>query len=518
MKSGGGENISFAEQDVAVMKWSILWRTIILSALGKTMYPYCRHLRELDLKDLSFLLDRINDSPKYRSKVAKQFFSGHLERFHFTSQARNKSRTVAKAVMLDIKSILLAVGDEITKQSPLIEALSEPSTSDVLITALPIWTPRLEHLRELEFWDGKLLADETVRDLLHAHCPNLARLQLYTSTNSDSDHCLAMFIGGLQPNTLVSFENNSSCGISTETMLALNSHGERLSSLKLGLEEDGMLALGLLKDCVALETLHVSSLRPSVDLKATQNDVYADIVEWLKGCNRLKEVTFNDVVSAPDLLLPILNNANVSLKSLTVKAKEDALYIVKDHHDFHKALKQQKKLESLLLHADADPVSRDDIEVLMDTLTALESLNFLKLVRLSDYFSNEQVNTLAQSLHRLETLYIGGYGISDAVLPPVACMESLKTVTFAGITAFTVDGLLDFVDCLPANHVGFQLSIEAAVPETMLSEEGQDLVKDALATKMDGRFEYMPLRGRIQTPEVASHQLIVCRPKCARIR
>lgn len=40
-----------------VQKWSIMWRSIIASSLGATAFPYCRYIRILDLRDLSYLLD-----------------------------------------------------------------------------------------------------------------------------------------------------------------------------------------------------------------------------------------------------------------------------------------------------------------------------------------------------------------------------------------------------------------------------------------------------------------------------
>jgi len=45
IKGGGSEDLSLSEQDLTVQRWSILWRTLIMSALGHTSYPYCKHLR-----------------------------------------------------------------------------------------------------------------------------------------------------------------------------------------------------------------------------------------------------------------------------------------------------------------------------------------------------------------------------------------------------------------------------------------------------------------------------------------
>lgn len=287
------------------MKWSILWRTIILSSLGKTMYPYCRHLRALSLRDLSDLLERL-DEPKFRGKVAKHFFGGDLRSFHYVDDSPVKWR---KGRLMPMK-IIHAVGNEITQNAPLLEGLSEPTSLDALSGVLASWAPRLGNLQELELSDGKVLADETLRNLLHAHCPKLNQLRIYRFTGNDADHHIASFLAGLQEDTLTNFENMSTCGIGPETCIALSTHGKSLVKLTLALEEEGILALGLLQNCTNLTELSIESLRQSVDLKATQNDVYVEIVEWLRNCSKLRSTSFTRLLSAPDLLLPVSTGTN----------------------------------------------------------------------------------------------------------------------------------------------------------------------------------------------------------------
>ena len=243
---GGGEGLPLAEQELTVQRWSIMWRTITLSALGKTAYPYCRHLRFLDLRDLGDLLD----DDKFRGKIVKQFFAGDLAKLHYVQQTPVRGR----AARLDTKKIITAIGNEITQQAPLLEALSEPTASNVFCSALSGWAPRLSNLRSLDFYDGKALADETLRNLLHAHCPNLASLRIYSSANEDADHHLASFIVGMKENSLVQFENISNCRVGAETCLALNSHGKSLQSLKLWVADEGIQALSLLEVHQELES------------------------------------------------------------------------------------------------------------------------------------------------------------------------------------------------------------------------------------------------------------------------
>lgn len=68
-----------AEQDLVVQRWSILWRSVCLATIpGRTLYPYHRFLRNLDLRDLENLLEE----PK---------FSGKIERFVDYEDPPNRS-------------------------------------------------------------------------------------------------------------------------------------------------------------------------------------------------------------------------------------------------------------------------------------------------------------------------------------------------------------------------------------------------------------------------------------------
>jgi hypothetical protein len=476
-----------------VQKWSILWRTIVASALGHTLYPYVKHLRTLDLRDLGELLD---DDKFRQGKISRHFFSAPLTQFHLFVNPEAKVGTRARPKRLDSQSIISAIGDAIVEQAPLLEGLTEPRMLDNLSQVLSTWAPRLTHLRRLDLWDGRALADAAIPNLLHVHCPNIDSLRMYHWAAADADAHLAAFIGGMQDNKLVEFENISNCHIGLETCLALNNHGESLKVLKLGLDEEGLLALGHLQDCTSLESLTIESLAPSPDLKDTQNDVYLEIIEWLKNCKKLREVGMTRLVSAPDLLLPILLDQEVVLEKLQINAKEGSMYAVKDHQGFHQALAQKTTLRQLLLCADPEAIGRDDVEVLMNTLCSLHELRTLHLYRVSDYLSDEHIKLLAQHLTNLEDLYIGGFGISDNVLPSVAGLKNVRNLTFAGLTSFTVDGILDFIGRLGESNNGLLLSVDMADMDKAIAPEGQDLIREAIASAIEGRFQYQLLRGK----------------------
>ena len=113
-----------------------------------------------------------------------------------------------------------------------------------------------------------------------------------------------------------------------------------------------------------------------------------------------------------------------------------------------------------------------------------------------DLLTDPEIGALADNLPNLQELYISGYGVTDAVLDKMSALRHLHTVNFFAVTAFTVGGLLDFVAKLelPGND-GLALVIDNADPDSALSDEEQNLVREALLTKVGGRLEYQLLRG-----------------------
>ncbi len=461
------------------------------------MYPYCRHLRMLDLRDLGDLLE----DDKFRGKISKIFFAGDLSRFHSTLPVPAKRRGMG-APRLDRDKIITALGDEISQQAPLLEALSEPALLSTLSTALLTWTPRLGSLRRLELFDARAFEDETIRNLLHAHCPNLEAITVYRSSNlTETDHALASFIGGMPADRLTHLEILGDIGIATETCLALNGHGKSLTTFRLRLSDEGIMALALLQSCVSLETLSFGSERGyAVDLMATQNDVYQAIVQWLKSCTKLKSLEIYNITSAPQLCSPILLSPSITLEDLSINATEENTYVVKDHRDFHRAMTQQPSLRKLQLRADPEPPELQDIELLMNTFCSLQGLLQLTLIRVSDYFKNEHLKVIADSLPELESLYIGGFGATDAALTDLVRLNHLNTLTISSLTRFTFEGVSHFIEQLGDGNKGLSFSIESADADYAISEEEQEVLRELIYAKVGGRFEYQLFRGNGPDP------------------
>jgi hypothetical protein len=139
---------------------------------------------------------------------------------------------------------------------------------------------------------------------------------------------------------------------------------------------------------------------------------------------------------------------------------------------------------------------RDDLDILVDSLKQLHELRDLKLL-LPEILKDEHLIGILDNLKLLEDLYVNGLELNDVLLGSVASLPNLRSVTLSGISKFTTDALLDFVTRLGPGSSGIRVTIDMADPETMLSEESVNLVRDCLVEKTGGTLEYMALRGTV---------------------
>jgi hypothetical protein len=330
---------------------------------------------------------------------------------------------------------------------------------------------------------------------LHTHCPQLDSLTIYSATSEEADKHIGSFISGKRPNTLVHFENISNCHIGLDTAIALNKHGKSLTVLKLYLTDDMVAALGCLRECTSVVTLAIVYSGPPDNLKSNENDLYLEVSEWLRNCTALRDISITNMVSAPDIIMPILLAEAIQLRKLQINSNKGLMYLVKDHQDFHQSLGQKRSLQELSLRADPEGLIGDPVSEVTSSICSLSDLRYLHLTLISDYFSDQHVRAFAQHLINLEHMYIGDCGISDGVWDSVATLKNLKTLTFSGLTVFTARGILRFIEQLGDGNQGLLLGVDNADMDSPLTPEEQEQVQEALAAKCNGSFAYQLLRG-----------------------
>ncbi|KAF2748035.1 hypothetical protein M011DRAFT_476664 [Sporormia fimetaria CBS 119925] len=484
---GGGDDdsILMATKHLMVQKWSVMWRSLILSSRGKTLFPYCRYIKALDLRDLEQLLD----DDQFRGKISKFFFSGPMASFHILSQQplhQTRSYAARRVERVMVLGVIAAFGEVMTQHTPLLESISGRLAPD----ALPQWATRLPRLQALELYDGSPLEHDELHIAISEHCPNFNSLSIYTWSAEDRDHKLAQFLGSLRPQTLRMFETIRDIGAGAETFLALSMHGQSLKDLRLCVSADTVPQLSLLGGCTGLEQLRIEDINGITNLEANHNDVYQETIQWLQNCKSLHTLSFTRFQSAAALMTPLLLSEDIRLQRLEIDA-----YVLKDSEVFHRALPQQSStLRFLSLSGDTEGMFRDDVDLLVESLSRLTKLRTLRIVLVPEFLHDKHLISVLDNLTNLEDIYLTGLEIKDGVFKPISRLKNLRSVAFSGISKFTKAGLMEFVSQLAPSCQGVRIMVDMADPDTLLSENQIDEVRERLAERLGGTLEYTPWR------------------------
>ncbi|KAL9049298.1 MAG: hypothetical protein Q9162_007291 [Coniocarpon cinnabarinum] len=484
-----------AQLELSVQRWAIRWRTIALSALNLTLFPYNRYLRSLDLRDLANL---INDE-RFRGKIDKMFFEGAMKTFRREKEMRVRANRPARKVV-DADGVVEMMGDAIVPKTDTLQQLSGPFEA----TALLKWIPHLPRLQRLELWLGRALLGTDVQMAIYNHCPHFNALSISnwvdphspiraTLDPNEADTQLGAFLSGLPEDSLAFFENIWAIGIGEKTCSSLARHARAMRELRLCVEKEAIPHLLLLKDCTSLEKVKFEITGTNVDENAIKQDDLLALEAWLRNCQNLRSIEFFEAMFAPTVLTPVLESKDVHVEELKIQASR-SWYAMKENRQFHQSLGRQKSLTSLSLFGDAGEVISDDNSALVEAICQCQNLKHLKLRGVSEYFSEAAVISILISLPLLEELYIQGLNLGDAVLDYVAAHEHLKSICFMDLTSFSFEGLLDFVEKLDESKSNFELSISMASNETLLGEEEVVLIRRALYDKVRGKLEYQAFR------------------------
>ncbi|KAF7907766.1 uncharacterized protein EAF01_005352 [Botrytis porri] len=476
----------------AASKWAKLWQSIVRSSLGTTAYPYCLYIRSLDLTNLSNLLE---DST-FRIAAMDNFFADEMAEFLSVDGTPRRRSKRGPQVRLNTTNILNLIGESITRYVS--ERADENQTTvalenlsgDITSVALPIWAGRLSRLKSMTIWDGKSL-NENVATVISKSCPNFDEIRIFVCSD-DTDRNPASFIKGLGQNSLLSLEVLSNCRIGPSFLTALNHHSQSLKSLRLqSLNSEAIKNLNILQRCTALETLDLEDSQHTVDLEATENDVFLEVIEWLGRCEKLRDLVLNRIVCAPAILKQVCLRNDIRLQRLVVTGPS----LVNDT-EFHRAISHQTELEVLELRGGSDEVFRvrDDIDNLLTSICQLTKLKELTIMESFEYFSSNEIKRLATSLPLLEKFHFSGYGIGDEILPYLSKLHNLRDVSIAAISSFTLDGLLAYVSTLRDTNQGLVLSVMSQNSDQDLAPLELQLIREGMIAKVDGKFDFALLR------------------------
>jgi hypothetical protein len=435
--------------------------------------PYCRYIKTLDFRNLSSMLEDV----KFTGPVRRDFFANGLQSFNFPKREYNRQ-------VVDVIATVNAIGEAVTAKTALLEEID----GHISPGFLPRWISRSPKLHSLVLWKGDALVNGAGAAIAK-HCESFRNLTLHEWLSPDADKEFASFLDDLPKDSLAYFELISYNNIGKLSFEALGRH-KALQQLHLSnLNQEAVQNLNALRSCTELHTLKLEDNLGTLQLEATENDVFLEVVAWLSSCSKLRDLSLKRFFDGPSILARVLYSPNVKLKRLSLEG-----YTVRHTSSqlFHSALSEQKSLESVWLKGIGDETTPDDLQIMVEGLCHLTNLRELVLKDVSDEFSEDHIITLALSLPLLEDFWTSGGEVTADILPPLANLPHLKNLTLYAMTQLTSDAIIDFLSSLdPETQRGFNFSLMAAAPSTDLSEMEQEMIREYIRANLDGRFDFV---------------------------
>lgn len=253
-----------------------------------------------------------------------------------------------------------------------------------------------------------------------------------------------------------------------------------------------MPQLTLLENCNALEEVRIEDVHSTHIHEETQAEICSGITKWLRNCPKLYRLNFGGLPSAPTIVTPLLVDKTIRLRMLEVDA-----YVLKDSRQFHQALGTQTSLTFLSLTGDTDGMVRDDVDAIVDSLKQLTNMQTLRLL-LQEVFAEHHLIALLQNLTQLNEVYVSGLELTDKLLEPVGNLQNLRSITMAGISKFTMDGLERLFKRLGPGNQGFRVLIDMADPDTAISDEEHTYLTQILTDIAGGTMDYTLWKGMLR--------------------
>lgn len=477
--------------------WAGLWRSILMSCVGKTMFPYCLWIRALNLGNLHSLLEdlardrfRVGDIDINYRALREGFFSPPLKDFYVT---RKRGRA-----LMDIDQIVIKTGDAVTS---FIKKAAEDEGKTVMLNSLEgyhlptvqlqDWVSRLSHLSSLTVRDGSVLTKNVSRQI-RASCPFFKELVCHYCLGDDVDNELAGFINELGPNTLQSFTVMSLNALGEHTFTALTRHSESLKLLSFYVELPGITALHFLSGCYNLREITIEASGMAVREMKWERDFkeqFQQVTSWLSGCHSLTNLDLAYVPDTPSILARILKAPEIRLLSLSVK-------LVRSDVQVYSALGQQTDLESLVIRSEDEATGIGGLgigahEFLINSICGCPKLRKLDLM--NEPLAMPDILRIVDSLPLLDDFAFDGDLIDDGYLLPLARLRFLKTLNINALSTFTFSGILQFISDMrydeAGSHGGIRVYIMRQFGENKLTDREEKTLSDEMMRRFGGRFE-----------------------------
>ena len=499
-----------------------LWRSIISSSLGETLFPYCQWIKTLRLGNLYSLLEDfgrggLNMNLRRSShfggpSLAGQFFSPPLQNLDLRDQLRGAG------TRLNVDDIVTKVGDMIIE---CIKTAADQQGKDVGLLSLEgpprsrlddvsregiltgwVTAGRLSRLTSLRVHDGSVLNSDLAR-AIRENCPAFNEMYVLLDNCSEPtadlypracymcrgikvDATLAGFFKDLAPNTLGSFTINSHNNIGEEAFKALVGHAQSLKRLGLfSLTREAVSSLGHLSQCLKIENFSLEAATEARNLPWDES-VYSEVVQWLQRCDHLVSLDFQNVPDGTKILSEVLKSPNIRLRTLNVKSEDFS-------PELYQSLSSQTGLLQLAVRIVDEDVLEEGEERRDQLVDSICQCHELRELETNELLTIEQFTQITTALPTLEEIDLNGDLIDDSFLVPLLALPRLKAFTVFGPSSFSFQGILDFLGDLASDpsgqHEGFQLYLGDQVFESKFTPDEEKFLNDEMRLRFGGKLD-----------------------------
>ncbi|KAI1268409.1 hypothetical protein F5Y18DRAFT_441196 [Xylariaceae sp. FL1019] len=488
-----------------------LWRSLILSSIGSTVYPYCAYVLEdnhwnvvlastiqaLSLgSGLGYFLDDIRSDTRTRNF----FFESPMQQFQDDMNMNTRNRFVRE----DLMKINIKCADSITKyikelavNSGTAVALRHLEVGQITRDTLVSWITRLGTLTFLQLENGSVLNSE-VATALSKYCPNFKELECFQWAVSTTSEEVAAFFQTLRQNSLQRLAILSTNLIEEPSLDALKSQAESLRELCLkSLSSSATKSLGKLSKCTALEIIDIEMVHWEPPIHDSQDEDSLRTAAWIRSCKQLHELNLCHIGNALSMLKNVLEDPEIRLKQLKL---QDYWYQISDlssrrvlhdsadgtiESEVWTALRQQEALESLTIASQdgaIDGLILSQHPELTESICRLSKLTTLNLMQ--TYVSSAEIRRFTSSLPLLEDLSFGGDIIDDSVIEHLRKLPRLVSLSINAVTAFSFESLQSFTQNL---NPGMRLDLLNQWYDARLTDDQLAWLELAF-TAVDGRI------------------------------
>ena len=456
------------ERDIFLM-WARVWKTLLLSSLGKTFFSYCHYIRTLVFGDLRDLID---DPKVIRTGIASELFEGDLSIFTSSSGDAPQTRARSGTKFYNSAQVIERAGDILTEKAYMVEELA----GDLDPAWVQRWIPRLKNLTKLRCFNGEAISCSG--QLLEANCPKFTDVAFYRWNGPETDNQFATFLLDLKPDSLESLAISSSSDAGLQTLQALNKHSATIRKLELGqVDQSVFYHLPELSGFTAMKEFDLSctTTLTSSALDSLSGEAWADISNWFKSLRGIDTLKLHGLGTTANILEGLLHDSTIRLSALEISN-----YNSESASKFHDAIASQSMTLRKLRLVSGEGESCDT-GVLAHAISQLRHLEELHLQNVSEFFTNTHITSIAKALPRLKTFVFSGWEISDAIWPALAKLTSLVCLEIYAFSNFTWKAIIDsFIDCLGTGNKGLRFAIMMQNPEKDLNLVEQEKIRTRL--------------------------------------